>query len=118
MNNPAVASMIADTIRYWNGRHYRLMAWCVMPNHVHLVMRLLPGRTLAQAVHSLKSFTAKRANQILKRQGPFWQREYYDRLIRNGNELDRAVRYVLDNPIQAGLSAWKWVGAADEVDDP
>ncbi len=115
MKNPSVASIVADNIRYWNGKHYRLMAWCVMPNHVHIVMRLLPNRNLAQVLHSLKSFTAKQANQILNRQGPFWQREYYDRLLRNGKELDRAVRYVLDNPIKAGLGGWKWVGTADDI---
>jgi hypothetical protein len=50
-------------------------------------------------------------NEVLGRDGAFWQREYYDRLIRNGVELGRAVRYVVNNPERVGLKGWKWVGA-------
>ena len=80
-----------------------------MPNHVHVVARLLPGQTLATVVHSWKSFTAKRANAILGREGTFWQREYYDHLIRNEGEFERAMNYVADNPAKAILKDWKWV---------
>lgn len=80
-----------------------------MPNHVHFVARLLPGATLAQVMHSLKSFTAKRINKLLSRTGPVWQREYYDRLIRDSDELQRAINYVINNPSGAGLIGWKWV---------
>ena len=80
-----------------------------MPNHVHVVVRLLPGNKLADVVHSWKSFTAKRANELLGRSGSFWQREYYDHLIRDEQELERAMRYVSENPVKAGLRDWKWV---------
>jgi putative DNA methylase len=63
-------------------------------------------------MHSLKSFTANRANRLLGRHGPFWQREYYDRLIRNEEELDRALRYVIHNPEKAGLENWPWAGVS------
>jgi hypothetical protein len=46
---------------------------------------------------------------MLKRSGPFWQREYYDRLLRNANELERAIDYVMNNPCKAGLGEWSWV---------
>jgi hypothetical protein len=65
--------------------------------------------TLSKVMHSLKSFTAKRINSVLKRSGSIWQREYYDRLIRDSNELSRAISYVVRNPEKAGLSNWKWV---------
>jgi hypothetical protein len=63
-----------------------------------------------------KSFTARRANEILGRGGAFWQREYYDRLIRDGDELRRAVRYVVNNPERAWLKGWKrvWTIAGDK----
>ena len=80
-----------------------------MPNHVHVVVRLLPGQALAAVVHSWKSFTAKRANTILGLHGTFWQREYYDHLIRNEDELERATGYVAANPEKAKLKNWKWV---------
>jgi REP element-mobilizing transposase RayT len=84
-------------------------AWCVMPNHVHVLARLFPGVSLASVLHSWKSFTAKRANTMLHRGGAFWQREYYDHLIRDESEFEYAVQYVFDNPAKAGLSNWPWV---------
>lgn len=73
-----------------------------------------PGRALSKALQGWKSFTARKANEILGRKGAFWQREYYDRLIRNGDELERAVRFVVSNPERAGLKRWKWVWSAGE----
>ncbi len=102
------ASLVAEALRSPDHGH-RLLAWCVMPNHVHFVSRLLPGVTLARVMHSLKSFTAKRINKALNRSGRVWQREYYDRLIRDSDELHRAVAYVANNPRKAGLAEWPWV---------
>ena len=110
---PQIARLVADAIRHFHASRYRLLAWCVMPNHVHVVLRLLPGQELAAVVHSWKSFTAKRANQILRRSGSLWGREYYDHLIRDGDELDRIIRYVKNNPIKAGLKDWVWVWGQD-----
>jgi REP element-mobilizing transposase RayT len=80
-----------------------------MPNHVHVVFQTLAGNALAGILHSWKSFSAKRANQIVHRTGEFWQREYYDRLVRDAAEFHRAVKYVADNPLRAGLKDWPWV---------
>jgi len=106
---PQVATCVAETLKIFNGDRYVLLAWCVMPNHVHVVARFLPGSGLAKVVHSWKSFTAKRANQLLGRSGSFWQREYFDHLVRNGRELDRIIAYVASNPGMAGLTRWKFV---------
>ena len=110
LRNGRAAQVVADAIQHLNGKDYRLIAWVVMPNHVHLVFKLLPDRSLSRSLHSLKSFTAKEANRMLGRTGPFWQREYYDRLIRDEAELDRAIAYVRANPVKAGLADWNWVG--------
>ena len=109
LRNPAIAADVADTLRHFDGQRYRLFAWCVMPNHVHAVVKLFPGQTLASVVHSWKSFTARRANAALGRRGTFWQREYYDHLIRDEGEFERAIRYVAENPEKAKLRDWKWV---------
>jgi REP element-mobilizing transposase RayT len=117
LRDPHIGELMADGLRYWNGKRYWLVAWCVMPNHVHVVCRLLPGQSLSKVLQGWKSFTAKKANEILGRSGAFWQREYYDRLIRDGDELERAVRYVVRNPEKAGLKGWRWVwSAGGEVD--
>lgn len=60
---------------------------------------------LAGIMHSLKSFTANRANEILGRRGQFWQRESYDHWVRDLEELERIVDYVIQNPVKAGLCA-------------
>ena len=109
MKDLRCAGIVAETLRALDGKKYRLIAWCVMPNHVHFIARLLPGVTLSEVMHSVKSFSAKRINSVLKRQGSVWQREYYDRLIRDGDELGRARDYILRNPERAGLSNWRWV---------
>ncbi|MGE5112562.1 MAG: REP-associated tyrosine transposase [Acidobacteriaceae bacterium] len=106
--DPRCASLVAESLRGASAK-YRLIAWCVMPNHIHFIARLLPGVTLADVMHSLKSFTAKRINKLLSRTGPVWQREYYDRLIRDADEFRRAVTYVVKNPEKAGLKNWIWV---------
>ncbi len=109
LGNAQLATMVADALRRFDGQRYRLFAWCVMPNHLHVVARTLPGSKLASVVHSWKSFTSKEANKILNTSGVFWEREYYDHLVRDGSEFARAVQYVADNPSKAGLRDWPWV---------
>jgi REP element-mobilizing transposase RayT len=112
LRNPQIAELVANAFRWGDSKRYRLLAWCVMPNHVHAIFRLLPGVQLSDVVRSWKTYTARAANRLLGRTGNFWQREYYDRLIRKEGELDRAVDYVVNNPIRAGLAGWKWVWSA------
>ena len=111
-----IAGATAAALRFRDGKHYRLLAWCIMPNHVHVVVRLLPGRDLAEVLKSWKQFSAKAANQVLGQRGRFWQREYYDRLIRDEQEYSRAIQYVVENPSKAGLKNWPWVWSADKDD--
>jgi len=112
LRDERVGELMANALRFWEGKRYRLLAWCVMPNHVHVVCRLLAGQGLSKVLQGWKSFPARKANVILGRSGAFWQREYYDRLIRDGDELRRAVRYVVGNPERAGLRGWRWVWSA------
>jgi REP element-mobilizing transposase RayT len=109
LQNFAIAEEVANALRYFDEKRYRLFAWCIMPNHVHVVARLFPGNTLAAVLHSWKSFSAKHANRILRSHDVFWQREYYDHLIRDDEEYERAVHYVSENPAKAKLNNWQWV---------
>ena len=104
------ARIVADALAYFDGDRYQLHAWCVMPNHVHVVITVKPGQQLAAILHSWKSFTAKACNKALSRSGEFWMDESFDRLVRDDSEYARFVRYTLDNPASAGLADWKWVG--------
>ncbi len=104
-----VAKMVAEALRHFDGSRYRLFAWCVMPNHVHVVFQPLRGHGLADILHSWKSFTAKQANRLLGTRGEFWQREYYDHLVRDEDDFAHVVRYVAENPLKAKLRDWLWV---------
>ena len=111
--DPRIAGSMAAALRFWHGKRYRLLAWCIMPNHVHVVVRLFPSQELAVVIKSWKLHVARAANQALGRSGKFWQREYYDHLVRSQEGLDHAIRYVLENPAKAGLSNWVWVWSAE-----
>ena len=112
LGKTAVAEKIVRALKQFEGARYQLFAWCVMPNHVHVVFQPLADHTLAGIVHGWKSYTAKEANRLLQRTGVFWQREYYEHLVRDAPDLRRVVRYVLENPKKAGLRDWPWVSAA------
>jgi REP element-mobilizing transposase RayT len=114
MRQPEIASLVAQALRQFDGQRYHLSAWCVMPNHVHVVFRPFVTWKLSGIIHSWKSFTAKRGNVLLGRSGSFWQREYYDHLIRSGREYIRVVHYVTENPNRAGLKNWEWTGTCLE----
>ena len=105
-----VADIVAEALRHFNLSKYRMYAWCVMPNHVHALFRIFEGHALAEILHAWKSFSASRANRLLKRSGAFWQREYYDHLVRSEDEFYRIVNYIAENPNRARLRDWRWMG--------
>src|SRR5882672_7781997 len=84
LRDPRMAAVVAENLKHFHAERYDLMAWCVMPNHVHVV--LTPFIGLKGILHSWKSYTAHRASEILG-VTKFWAREYYDHIIRNDREL-------------------------------
>jgi len=105
-----VARMMVDCIRWRDGKVYDLLGFCIMPNHVHMVFST--DRPLPELLRSLKGYTSRRANRILNRKGRFWQEEGYDHVVRGEEELERILRYVVNNPVKAGLverpEQWMW----------
>lgn len=103
LRQPAIAALVAESLRYFDGSGYDLRCYCLMPNHVHVVVRVLEeAPPLVRTLQRLKSYTATQANQLLGRTGAFWQAESYDHVVRNG-ELERVLAYVVENPVKAGL---------------
>ena len=116
LGDSRLASAVAEVILAGASekRFYELMAWAVMPNHVHVLM--LPKAPLPQTTHWIKGATARAANLLLGRTGEaFWQHESYDHWARNAQERDRIAAYIEDNPVSAGLVAkpedWRWSSA-------
>ncbi len=103
MRQPEIANVVEDALLHFDGLRYKMPAWVIMPNHVHALLIPLEPFLLEDIVHSWKSFTANEANRILKRTGQFWQAEYFDRYIRNGEHYFAAVDYIEQNPVKAGL---------------
>ena len=116
LREPAVAEEVIRAWRHFDGKHYHLHAWVVMPNHVHVLCEPLTGHTVAALVQSWKSFTAQRINRLLARTGALWLEDYWDRYIRDEAHYHRAVAYIHDNPVKAGLvtaaGEWQWSSAA------
>jgi len=110
MRRDEVAARVAGALEHFDGKRYRLAAWCIMPNHVHAIVQPLAGFELPGILHSWKSFSSKEANRVIGRTGEFWQPEYYDHLVRDEKDFARQIEYVLSNPRRAGLTNWKWVG--------
>lgn len=106
--NPKITDICKYTLHYPDGKDYKLICYCIMPNHIHLVFELLnKNRGLSKIMQSIKRISARKSNQVLNRAGKFWQDESYDRLVRDDKELYFIIKYVLLNPVNAGLvQAW------------
>jgi len=104
-----VAQIVWNAILYFNQDRYEVDTFCIMPNHVHVLFYLAVGRDLADVMRSWKSFTSKEALKVTGGAAPFWQEEYFDRLIRDGDDLNGTRRYIRENPVKAGLRDWKWI---------
>jgi len=122
LKNERIARTVSEKIQELDGRRYRLIAYSIMPNHVHLLMNLddydktdegnLKGTTknypLTDSLRLLKGSTARFCNIILERSGAFWHHESYDHCVRDETENYRIIEYILNNPVKAGLVAnWK-----------
>ncbi len=129
LHDERVARMVAEALCFRDKKVYDLLAYCIMPNHVHIVFTVERSgasllinpqpadverstASLYKVLQSLKTYTAREANKILRRKGAFWQHESYDHVVRDGKELERIIAYVLHNPVKAGMVSnweqWKW----------
>ncbi|HXU31735.1 MAG TPA: transposase [Thermoanaerobaculia bacterium] len=98
-----IAALVERALLEFDDDRYRIIAWCIMPNHVHALIETLGEWTLDRVVHGWKSYTAHEANRVLGRTGQFWAREYHDRFVRDDDHLKKAIRYIENNPVNAGL---------------
>jgi REP element-mobilizing transposase RayT len=96
------AVVAAELARTHTSGAWRLLAWVVMPDHIHLLVELRGG-SLPQTVRAFKGRTAMRINAIRGSRGSVWQRGYHDHAIRREEVLIDAARYVVANPLRAGL---------------
>jgi putative transposase len=105
LRSDPIARLVEDAFLAFDGERYRLHAWTIMPNHVHVLFTPTAGASLGPIVGSWKCFTARQANAQLGRTGAFWQTEYWDRFIRNETHFAATESYIDQNPVKAGLVA-------------
>jgi len=105
LQEPHHSARVEAALRHFDGIRYALDSFVIMPNHVHLIVRLAEGHPLNTIIKSWKSFSARAINQACGTTGPLWQDGYWDRLIRDQVHLGRCRAYIQKNPTKANLSA-------------
>jgi REP element-mobilizing transposase RayT len=115
LRRPKIAELVENALRFFHGQRYQLQAWCIMPNHVHVLFHVTDV-PMFEIVDSWKSYTSREANRLLGRSGQrFWQPDYFDIFQRDANHKVRTVRYIEQNPCKAKLvldaKGWRWSSA-------
>lgn len=122
--HPEAAAIVQKTLLHADGDQYRLLAWCIMPNHVHVLIE--PKTSLSTIVQAWKSVSARRIlalNEEFSLGIPdpkqLWMREYWDRYIRDDHHYQACIDYIHQNPVKANLCrdavSWKWSSANASV---
>ncbi len=101
-------SLVREHILSGDGKYYELVAFMVMPNHVHLVLAPSAGFSLSRILKGIKGVTARQINGKRGVRGRFWQDESFDRIVRDQVELQEKLEYMLENPVKARLTVDPW----------
>jgi type I restriction enzyme R subunit len=121
LKDHAAAKIVEDSIIFGASERYDLLAWCVMANHVHVL--LTPHWELQNVTQGIKGYTAHQINDLQNARGRvFWQDESYDHWARDEEEVLRIIHYIENNPVAAGLcdrpEDWLWSSARRRANWP
>ena len=103
--NPDERTIVLNALRHWHGDHCHLSMACVMPDHVHAIVRMVGDHSLTDWTASVKKFAASQINASRGTSGTFWQDEAFDHIIRDGDWFATFVGYIARNPVIEGLCA-------------
>jgi len=103
LGDPRAAAVVEENWLHFDGQLYRLLAWVVMPNHVHLLVEIWQT-PLSELVKDWKGYTARRINRTVGRRGTLWQADYWDRYIRDEDHYRKVLHYIEWNPVMARLA--------------
>lgn len=119
LRDSRIAILMENAMCFHHGSQFGLLAWVVMPNHVHALLKV--GDTpLSKIIQNWKSIVAVKANKLLKRTGDFWQLDYWDTFMRDEEQKRKAIHYIENNPVKAKLcrSAAEWPFSSSRFRDP
>lgn len=102
--NSHLRKLLESAILYFDQERYIVHSFVIMPNHVHVLTSLNNETNLAELLHSWKSFSAQVINKSRNERGVVWQKEYFDRLIRDARHFSNCIRYIRQNPEKAKLN--------------
>jgi putative transposase len=103
------AQLVDATLQHFDSQRLALIASVVMPNHVHVLFLQNAEWPLEKVLRSWKSFTSRRINVLLGRDSSLWQRDYFDRLVRDEKHFANCVRYIRRNPEKARLCKGEYI---------
>lgn len=109
-----------NALRFHHGQRFDLLAWVVVPNHIHALLRVGDTTPLSKIIQNWKSLSAVAANKVLGRAGEFWQADYWDTFMRDEEQTRKAIRYIENNPVQARLcrTPEEWPFSSARFRDP
>ena len=99
LKKPNNRKIIAQVLQHDHGTRAELISWIIMPNHVHLLFQ--PMYPIKDLLRNWKSISAKQIGN-----GPIWQRNYHDTILRNGRHFEAVVRYIRNNPAKLATGAF------------
>jgi REP element-mobilizing transposase RayT len=105
LRRPDCRSVVESALDHFEGHQVSRLASVIMPNHVHVVFVQNPDYPIEVLLRSWKSFSARQINLLIKGSSSLWQRDYFDRLIRDENHFTNCVRYIRRNPAKAKLKS-------------
>lgn len=115
LGEPELANIVIENWKNFDKQRYDLIAYVVMPNHVHVLIRVYEKNSLSKIVHSWKSYSSKKMRDYLNMAGKLakcrttalpdigWQADYWDRFIRDEKHFSRVIEYIHFNPVTAKL---------------
>jgi REP element-mobilizing transposase RayT len=103
-----VAGIVISTLEYFDFKRYILHTWCIMPNHIHLIVEPFAGFELFTIIHTWKSYSANQIKKLLNLKNSFWHKDAYNHIIRCEKEYSYQMEYIWNNPEKAGLENWKY----------
>lgn len=103
LRDPMLRSKVQSALQHFDGTRLRLGGFVIMPNHVHSLITPVDGEDLESLLKSIKGFSARQMNGAMEGSGQVWQRDNYDHLVRDGDQLRLFQRYIANNPTKSGL---------------
>ena len=126
--SPRARTIVLNSLRHFHNRRYELFVPCMMPDHAHVLLQPWPngnddnGKSLfwllSELMHSIKSFSAHRSNELESKRGSVWQKEQFDRYVRSDRDRIEKFQYIFRNPWDSGVAKqnqnYSWVWTQDD----